>query len=740
MLIISINLTGLILTILPNFLPFISINFNFYIIAAFFVINIASETSLMFDVKYAKMALILGSLSKIFAVVFTIALQWEPVFEKKINRISAIKDMLATILLSCYIMVFEFVIRHEFKITKVMDYLIIGIVICNLFLLMKRKPIQLKIRLSIIFIGLAFLTGFLTMLAKPSEITYEIALYDHIYRNMYFIYSSFIAIGFYFYMQSIIDIYNEKTGLLRKAGHDKYKILLDSSNIEGYFSVNPLSMKVKEYTQLADTEFGFKDCSDLLLLKYRKNIDFPTIIEKAVKTKTMQTSKIQVGEKTFLISTVLDQINSEPTVLAHAVDISKEEKIIQDEKKRSKTLEMLVDIANAANKFTTTSQLCKYALKSAKKLINMEFGFVFIFNKETYVMDVCNNYDLDTKQSDSDPIINLNNIKLKKVLLSEKELIVDKDSTDLEYEISELIKSQDLQSLIVQPFQINSSTTGHLLMTSRKNTVVSNNDIKLTKTISTQLGMALDRFLMLDSLQHKYDIVELSNRTKDELITMIGHELKTPLTSIVGYIELLEIENANLNSKQKEFISILHHQSDILSWLVSSINLLALLKTNKYLLEFEVFDLFKALKRLEGRFTKHDIKNDISIICTLKQGILVKTDLSAFLGICTNLLAAFERFSESGSTVILEIIKSGDAMLIEVTDNSLPIGNQDWERIYDVFTTLQTKPSTINKGTVGLPLSIVKEFSMLLGGNTWLHSLPIGNKVVVSIPDAFKLD
>lgn len=740
MLIIGVNLAGLTITIIPNFLPFININFNFYIISAFFVINMASETTLMFDPKFSKIALILGSLSKLFVVLFSLILHKESIFERRLNRIGMIKIFLATILFSSYLMVFEFAVTHFFSVTRVADYIIIGIVLCNFILLMNRRPVNPKVRISIIFIGLAFLTGFLTMILKPKGISYEMALYNHIYRNIYLIYSTLIASGFYFYMQSIIDTTKEKTGLLRKAGRDKYQLMLDSASIEGYFSVNPDKMQVKEFSDYADSIFGFKTDPHLDRLGKFYGIDMEGIISKTRRSKEIETTKITLNSRTYLLNSLCTGTGTDPTVLVHVTDITKQELEINEEKKRSKTLEMLVDIANAANKFQTSTQVCEYAVESALSLLDFEYGAVFLTDRQSGEISSCGMAS-NTSKADRKIVLNLDldNEAIRNAIKSETQQCYDIGSTEEDSPLVSVMQSLKLGCAIFQPININQEKKGCLVLASKSNTVLSKNEIQFSVTVSTQLGMALDRYMLVETLQQKYRNVESSNRTKDELITMIGHELKTPLTSIVGYIELLDIEKNNLNKRQKEFISTLHHQSDILSWLVSGINTLATLKTNRYVPEYETIDLHRILQRLEGRFTKHDNKNTISINCDLPSETKIRTDVTAFLGICTNVLAVFERLSEGESVVNLELSKSGESILIVGSDDSAPIGNQDWERIFDIFTTLQSKPSTTNRGSVGLPLSIIKEFANLLGGNIWLHSVDSGNKIVVLIPDVFTL-
>ncbi|NTU61323.1 MAG: HAMP domain-containing histidine kinase [Caldiserica bacterium] len=487
-----------------------------------------------------------------------------------------------------------------------------------------------------------------------------------------------------------------------------------------------------------DLFLGFKVDPDSCNLRKKDPYGLIPIIERTVSSGVIESTKLTTGNKSFSLSSVVNQSGPHSTVFFRITDITKQEQEYAEEKRRSKILEMLVDIANSASRHETIDQLCKYAISSIAGMLDFEYGAVFVIDSVTDSIEIYSENITTSEINQSKKLyFNLDDNMTQELIRSKTECFSDSNSSDPSDPCFTIMKSLRLGTLIIVSFQINHEKYGSLVIGSIKNVTLGLSEIQLSRTVSTQLGMALDRHLLLDTLKQRYKMVENANRTKDELITMIGHELKTPLTSIVGYIELLDIDKHNLNQKQREFVTTLHHQSDVLSWLVSGINLLAMLKTNKYTLEKESLELGKVLQRLQGRFTRPENRSEITIKSSIDEDTIIKTDITAFLGICTNLFTAFERFSNLESQIDLSISKSGEDVIIDISDNSNPIGNEDLEKIYEMFSILSTKPSTINRGTVGLPLSIVKEFTDLLGGNIWFHSLPSGNKVIVILPGVF---
>lgn len=737
---IVINSLGLALTMLPYFYPFVSIGINLYIASAFFVINIASETSLLFEQKFAHLATIFGIMSLFFSVIFTVMLNRKELLERPWNIKNYLRNAFLASAIICGLFGVDYGLSTNISWVKIIDYSIFGFITTNIFELIDRRPKQNNLVMSLMFIMAAFFINFINIeiLANNTLIMSERIDYST-YRNLYLVFTTFVSSGFYFYIRSIIVTAEERTNLLKTIGKGNAELIGDQTDIDGYFSVNVSKMSVMEFSENAGRFLGLKTDSDLCSLGKKDPYGLIPIIEKTISSGTIESTKLNIGDKSYNLNSVKNQSESESTVLFHITDITKQEQGLAEEKQRSRMLEMLVDIANSASKRETIEQLCKYTISSITSMLDFEYGVIFIVDNITDSVEIYSDNATSFMIGHHRQLqINLEDRSTLNMLCSKTEYFFDSSIDNPKDPYQMVAKSMELGSMIIMPFQINHEKSGCCVIGSRRIPLVKPSMMQLTKTITTQLGMALDRHMLLETLKQRYKLVENANRTKDELITMIGHELKTPLTSIVGYIELFDIDKDNLTQKQREFITILHHQSDILSWLVSGINLLALLKTNRYTPEKENVALDKVIQRMQGRFTRPENKNETTITCNVNEKTIINTDITAFLGICTNLLIAFERFSNLDSRIDLSISRLDHDVSIEISDNSKPIGNEDLEKIYEIFSTLQTKPSTINRGSVGLPLSIVKEFTDLLGGSIRFDSLSSGNKAVVILPGVFQ--
>jgi K+-sensing histidine kinase KdpD len=104
------------------------------------------------------------------------------------------------------------------------------------------------------------------------------------------------------------------------------------------------------------------------------------------------------------------------------------------------------------------------------------------------------------------------------------------------------------------------------------------------------------------------------------------------------------------------------------------------------------------------------------------------------VNICANLVHAFQRFADPDAIIDFSMAKSNRVLAIKVSDNSKPLDKAEFDGIFELFSTIPAKPSTGNKGSVGLPLSLVREFTLLLGGNLWFEAGERGNTATVEIP------
>jgi signal transduction histidine kinase len=222
-----------------------------------------------------------------------------------------------------------------------------------------------------------------------------------------------------------------------------------------------------------------------------------------------------------------------------------------------------------------------------------------------------------------------------------------------------------------------------------------------------------------------------ADRLKSEFTSMVSHELKTPLTSILGYSDLLLAREFPAED-QKNFLKILRREAENLENLVNDVLDFARIEANTVRinrwtvpLQELCTDLSRQLQR-QPTFDSHTITIDIPVDIPP-----VHADKERVRQIITNLLTNAAKYAPSGGDITLRVRElselpdmhpSGRFVGISVTDNGIGISPENLQRIWDRFMRVDNS-NTKSIGGTGLGLSIVKGLVELQGGRVWATSV-----------------
>ena len=236
-------------------------------------------------------------------------------------------------------------------------------------------------------------------------------------------------------------------------------------------------------------------------------------------------------------------------------------------------------------------------------------------------------------------------------------------------------------------------------------------------------------------LQERNEALETADRLKDAFVQNVSYELRTPLTSIIGFSDLLALETAGpLNAGQRQYTEIIRASSQSLLVLVDGILDLATVDAGIAELRPEPQDVRALVETaragLAGTFPEATGAKAINL------KIEIADDLPPFIAdgtrivqVLYNLLSAAARFSEPGGEVRLTVAPRGERLLFIVEDEG---SSSD-----EVRAELLDKPERLpaRERGAGFGLSIVRAFVNLHGGTVSVESRrPRGTRVVVNLP------
>lgn len=217
------------------------------------------------------------------------------------------------------------------------------------------------------------------------------------------------------------------------------------------------------------------------------------------------------------------------------------------------------------------------------------------------------------------------------------------------------------------------------------------------------------------ALVERNEALEAADTLKNAFIQHVSYELRSPLTNIIGFAQLLaEPSVGPLNEKQREYTGYIMSSSAALLAIVNDILDLATIDAGIMELDLSEVDIAEtvdaAIEGLQDRIEEGRIRLVTEI----------PDDIGGFVAdgkrirqILFNLLANAIAFSPEGGRVLLSAARAGDTIEFKVSDNGPGIAN---DFLGSVFERFSSKPSGAARGGAGLGLSIVENFARLHGG------------------------
>jgi two-component system phosphate regulon sensor histidine kinase PhoR len=233
-----------------------------------------------------------------------------------------------------------------------------------------------------------------------------------------------------------------------------------------------------------------------------------------------------------------------------------------------------------------------------------------------------------------------------------------------------------------------------------------------------------------------HDITEMRRleTVRSDFVANVSHELKTPLTSIKGFVETLLDGALDDKANSRDFLKIIQDHVGRLDSLVNDLLSLAHLESKEILLEKRGVDLRQLAEEVILGFSSQLRKKDINIKDELPIGLTVQADKVRLGQVFTNLIDNAIKFNNEKGSIKIYCQDTGDKVKIIVEDSGIGIPAKDISRIFERFYRVD-KARSRELGGTGLGLSIVKHIVELHGGSVGVESVEsLGSKFWLTIP------
>lgn len=253
-------------------------------------------------------------------------------------------------------------------------------------------------------------------------------------------------------------------------------------------------------------------------------------------------------------------------------------------------------------------------------------------------------------------------------------------------------------------------------------------------------AMAVNLNKMVEDIRRLMDKEREAERTKNELITNVAHDLRTPLTSIIGYLELLSGKVEIPPQMQKKYIDIAYAKSKRLEKLIEDLFGFTKMNYGKMSMHVAKMDIVKLLSQLLEEF--YPSFKDKNLSYELQSNVpakIITADGNLLARLFDNLINNAIKYGSDGKRVLVNIQASEDVVTISVTNYGYVIPQEELPLIFNKFYRVEQSRST-NTGGTGLGLAIVKNIVDMHGGTIQVASDLNGTVFTVKLKTNFDIN
>ena len=295
----------------------------------------------------------------------------------------------------------------------------------------------------------------------------------------------------------------------------------------------------------------------------------------------------------------------------------------------------------------------------------------------------------------------------------------------------------DMESVLVVPLSTGPKPIGILKAVNADRGYFDQQDLRFTSILGTRVASVIEGSLARQRERQLMNQLREADRTKSDFVSMLAHELRGPMTTVMGFgYTLRDQSDALPEEKKKEIVGIIVRETERLSRMVTDLLDVARMDSGTLSYELEPMDLEEFIR---GLIEIHSsLRASHLVELDLEDGLpKVQADRDRISQVLLNLMTNATRYSPEGTSISVQAryLEKDNEVVVTVADEGIGIGPRDRDRIFEKFSMLP-KPGWIKKGT-GLGLFITKSIVDAHGGRIWVDSeLGSGSRFHFTLPIA----
>jgi signal transduction histidine kinase len=223
-------------------------------------------------------------------------------------------------------------------------------------------------------------------------------------------------------------------------------------------------------------------------------------------------------------------------------------------------------------------------------------------------------------------------------------------------------------------------------------------------------------------------------QSKDELITNVSHDIRTPLTSIIGYLGLIEDRQYHSEEELLKYTHTAYIKAKQMKSLVDDLFEYTKVRQPSVPINVISFDMAQLVEQLAADFELEASRKGIKIeTYTRPEHIVMDGDTEKLVRVFNNLLSNALKYGKNATKIVMEVEKVGTEAILTVKNNGQMIPKQSLDSLFDRFYRVEESRSQETGGT-GLGLAIAQSIVALHGGYIFAKSTPEWTSFIIHLP------
>jgi signal transduction histidine kinase len=271
------------------------------------------------------------------------------------------------------------------------------------------------------------------------------------------------------------------------------------------------------------------------------------------------------------------------------------------------------------------------------------------------------------------------------------------------------------RSLVVVPLRDAPGTPAVLSVYSSRPHAFREEDAQALELMARLAAATLIRSADLAAERHQVEQLRELDRLKDEVVAIVTHELRSPITSISGYLELVLEEAEGFDPEVRSFLDAIDRNTARLTRLLDDLLFLVRADAGRLDLKRERLDVAALVRECVNSAAPAAEQSEIVLETEIDEPLPVDADASRISQVIDNLLSNAIKYTPSGGRVSVVARESDGAVLLEVADSGIGIPQDEQEHLFERFFRASTATERGITGT-GLGLTIVHAIVDAHGG------------------------